>query len=90
VDVDELTLDGNAAAGLLQDVFVLEITAAMGTCAGCGATAAIGSLVAYVHAPGVVLRCRSCEGVMIRLVRDGGRCWLDLRGVRPLELRFGD
>jgi hypothetical protein len=90
VDFDELTLDGNAAAGLLQEVFALEVTATMGTCAGCGATAAIGSLVAYVHAPGVVLRCRSCEGVMIRAVRAGGRCWIDLGGVRALELRIAD
>jgi hypothetical protein len=87
VHVDELTLDGNAAAGVLHEVFGFEVTAAVGTCAGCGTAAAIGSLVAYLHAPGVVLRCRGCESVMIRVVRAGARCWLDLHGVRALELR---
>jgi hypothetical protein len=87
---DELTLDGNAAAGALQEVFALEVTAATGTCSGCGATAPLGSLVAYVHAPGVVLRCRGCNSVMIRVVRGDDRCWLDLRGVRSLELRVNE
>lgn len=87
---DELALDGNAAAGVLQEVFALEVTATMGTCSGCGTIAPVGSLVAYVHAPGIVLRCRGCKSVMIRVVRDGHRCWLDLRGVRALEFRVDE
>ena len=35
--MDELMLDGNAVAGLLQEVFAVEITTAVGTCASCGA-----------------------------------------------------
>jgi uncharacterized protein DUF6510 len=34
--MDELMLDGNAVAGLLQEVFAVEITTAIGTCDGCG------------------------------------------------------
>ena len=37
MDETELRLDGNAAAGLLAEVFAFEITAAELTCASCGA-----------------------------------------------------
>ena len=85
---DDLRLDGNAIAGLLSDVFALELTAAVATCEACGAIAELGASHAYVRAPGAVVRCARCEAVLMRLARSDGRCWLDLRGVRCLELRF--
>ena len=36
--MDELMLDGNAVAGMLQEVFAVEMTTATGTCGNCGAT----------------------------------------------------
>lgn len=80
------TLDGNAAGGLFAEVFVGEITAARGRCDGCGAVEAVGALRAYAGGPGTVLRCLHCESVVMRVVRNGNRCWLDLRGLRWLEL----
>jgi hypothetical protein len=41
----------------------------------------------YAHAPGVVIRCPHCESVLMRIVSGGGRYWLDLRGVRYLEIQ---
>jgi hypothetical protein len=35
-DGSDLVLDGNAAAGLLQEIFVLEITTAQIRCGACG------------------------------------------------------
>ena len=35
--MDAGMLDGNAVAGLLQEVFAVEVTTATGTCAACGA-----------------------------------------------------
>jgi uncharacterized protein DUF6510 len=84
--MDALKLDGNAAAGALQDVFALEVTAAIGTCDGCGADGAVGELMLYAHAPGLVLRCPHCGAVVLRIVTDGTRYWLDARGLRSLEL----
>lgn len=81
----ELALDGNAVAGLLGEVFVPEITAAATRCDGCGAVEAVGALAAYVDAPGVVLRCVHCEAVLLRVVRAGDRCWLDVRGLRWVQ-----
>jgi len=84
---EDLKLDGNAVAGVLGEVFALEVTAAQATCAGCAAINPIGRVDAYVNAPGAVLRCPSCGQVVMRLVRGPGRYWLDLSGTRCLELR---
>jgi hypothetical protein len=81
-------LDGNATAGDLADVFAFDITAAVSTCARCRDTRAVGALRAYRDAPGMVLRCASCDAVMIRLVRAPQRAWLDLRGVEVLEIQL--
>ena len=85
--MDELRLDGNAAAGTLSEVFAFEVTTAVGTCAGCGAVDAIGAVHAY-KAAGLVLRCAHCDTVLVSVVDAGQRLWVDLRGLRSLEIRF--
>jgi len=79
-------LDGNAAAGMLGEVFALELTAARGRCDGCGNVAAVGEARAYVEAPGLVIRCRSCKSVLLVLVRGEDRYWLGVQGLTWLEL----
>ena len=88
--MNDAPLDGNAAAGALAEVFVPEMTVAVTTCATCGDARPLGELRAYLQAPGVVLRCASCGGVQVRLVRAAERVWLDLRGVRVLQLDLSD
>ena len=61
-------LDGNAIGGLLLDVFDVEMTTAMGVCASCGAERQVAELVVYVQAPGTVVRCRSCSGLLMVFV----------------------
>jgi len=73
-------------AGVLQEIFVAEMTAAEGTCSGCGSVRAVGSLEVYANAPGVVIRCPGCKQVLMRVVRGPDRVWLDLSGTRCLEL----
>jgi ribosomal protein S27E len=82
-------LDGNAAAGILQAIFPFEMTLAQVTCTGCGAANAIGATAAYMHGMGTIVRCPSCDHVLIRIAHAGGRYWLDLRGVRVLEIQEG-
>ena len=84
--MDALRLDGNAAAGILREVFASEMTTAVGTCGGCGSVDAIGAVHVYVAA-GLVLRCPSCESVLMRIVETETRLWVDLTGLRSLELR---
>jgi uncharacterized protein DUF6510 len=83
--MDALRLDGNAVAGLLREVFGSEMTTATGICDGCGAVEAVGAVHVYLAA-GAVLRCPHCEAVLMKIVTDGVRFWIDVRGVRTLEL----
>lgn len=82
----ELMLDGNAAGGMLYDVFSAEMTAAPTECASCGRRGEIGSLLAFTQAPGLVLRCPSCEKIMVRIVRAGDVTYLDARGAVYLRI----
>ena len=87
--MDEQRLDGNAAGGILGEVFTFEMTTARAACTHCGATRPLGSSMAYVSEIGTVVRCPACDSVLIRVVRqDDGpqRYWLDLKGVEYLQL----
>ena len=86
MDTAELRLDGNAIGGLLREIFAAEMTAAVGTCANCGAVNEIGRLHVYIHAPGTVVRCPACDSVLMRIVRGRGRYWIEMSGTRTLEL----
>jgi hypothetical protein len=79
-------LDGNVTAGDLSDIFAFDATTAVTTCATCRHTHPIASLRAYLQAPGMVLRCASCDAVQLRLVRAPQRGWLDLRGIDMLAI----
>jgi Zn finger protein HypA/HybF involved in hydrogenase expression len=81
-----LMLDGNGAGGMLQEVFSAEMTAAPTECANCGRTGEMGSLLAFVQAPGLVLRCPACESAMVRIVRTGEYTYLDARGAVYLRI----
>ncbi len=82
----ESRLDGNVVGGLLGQVFPFEMTSARATCNGCGRTDPIGALAAYVHGMGTVVRCGSCDTALLRLARVKGRFWIDMRGVRVLQI----
>ena len=88
MDERQLRLDGNAAAGILGEVFVHEMSAARGACVSCGCIAQLGSqhLYMYPRSPGAVLRCAACQEILVVLVRAGGRYRLGLRGLAWLEL----
>jgi hypothetical protein len=81
IDEDRATrLDGNAAAGLLAELFRSETSTAAVICAGCGASGPIGTLHVYGLEMGAILRCPKCEAAVMRIGATGPRRWLDLRG----------
>ena len=88
MDESQLRLDGNAAAGILREVFVYEMSAARGACASCGGIAPLGSqhLYMYPRSPGAVLRCATCQDVLMVVVHAGGRIRLGLPGLAWLEM----
>jgi hypothetical protein len=79
-------VDGNAMAGTLRELFGVEMTVAVGVCAACGNTCEVASLRVYNRAPGAVLRCPTCDSVLMRIVRGPDRTWIDLRGLRTLQI----
>jgi hypothetical protein len=81
----ETMLDGNAAAGALQDIFIPEITIAQIQCGACGSMAAIGALHLYAAPMGVVLRCTHCESIVMRSVHTPRGRWLEMAGARFLQ-----
>ena len=84
---DPMVLDGNAVAGDLTEMMGVDVTRYMTRCAHCGNRDAMGSLRAWTHGPGVVLRCVICSQVVVRWVRtpDGAR--VDLRGATFVQPR---
>ena len=68
--MDDYTLDANAVAGMLEEAFGKEMTAADSQCAHCGNRAQVGTFRVYdMDGPGIVLRCSTCTEIVIRLVR---------------------
>ncbi len=83
------TLDGNAIAGLLREVFGDEMTTVMATCGTCGAIAAVGQSVVYPRLPGAVVRCRTCTGLLMVITHIHGIHCVDLRGISALDAPAG-
>lgn len=78
-------LDGNAIAGTLYDVFGAEMTTAACVCVHCGDSRRVAELSGYLRAPGTVVRCRTCSGIVMVLVEVRGVRCVDLRGLARLE-----
>jgi Zn finger protein HypA/HybF involved in hydrogenase expression len=83
--MDALMLDGNAVAGLLQEVFAVEMTTAVGTCGNCGATDAVGATHVFRGA-GIVMRCPHCGNALLTIVQADTRVWIGFPGVRTLQV----
>ncbi len=79
-------LDGNVAGGELSRIFSVDLTAAKGQCANCGAKRHFAEAHLYVDCPGLVARCAVCDHVLLRLVNTGERTLLDLRGIAYLDI----
>lgn len=79
-------LDGNAIGGVLAEIFGREMTVAIGVCGSCGSTGQMAELHVYLRAPGIVVRCPDCESVLLKIVQSDRRMWLDLTGLRVLQI----
>jgi len=83
---EEMRLDGNAAGGVLREVFARDVTAALATCTGCGAVEPVGALLEYGHGMGMILRCPGCDTAMLRIVRRTGWLHVDASGISLLMI----
>ena len=83
-DLDDV-LDGNAAAGQLGALFGADMTVVPGKCVHCGSMHMMAEMRAYVRAPGTVLRCPICDGVILRIVETDEATYVDARGMAYLR-----
>jgi hypothetical protein len=79
-----LMVDGNALAGLLNEIFGMEMTTAPLECASCGREGEMGSLWAFLEGPGYVLRCPACQNIVLRMVMTPETIYVDARGAAYL------
>jgi hypothetical protein len=79
--MDALMLDGNAVAGLLQEVFAVEMTTAIGTFNTCGVTDHVGrSTFSWRRNRHALPRTATT------IVENGPRVWIGFAGVRTLQV----
>jgi hypothetical protein len=77
-------LDGNAIGGMLIDVFGHDMTTVEVTSGTCGTTRPVAELVVYLRAPGTVVRCRTCNTVVMVFVKRRGMYGVDLTGLASM------
>jgi len=82
---DPWTLDGNAIAGLLRELFDHEMTDVMRGCATCGEQHPVGAHMLY-RSVGVVLRCPTCDDMAMVVARLPDRTLVRLTGTWTLSL----
>jgi Family of unknown function (DUF6510) len=84
-DMDDAAMDGNAIGGLLAEVFGTDMTMATATCGSCGAVSVVAELAVYMPGLGTVVRCRSCDSVLMVFVALHGTTCTDLMGLASLS-----
>ena len=82
----ELTVDGNAVAGVLAAIFAADITMSPGQCAHCHTVSMVGTMRGYVRGPGIVLRCPACAEVVVRIAETPTGTIVDVSGVTYLRV----
>lgn len=78
-------LDGNVLAGRIGALFSFEPTTAQGQCDSCAEIAVLAQAAVYPHPMGFVVRCRSCDSILMVVVERGDRSSLSMRGLRWLR-----
>ena len=82
-DIDDEHLDGNAAAGVLRQIFVADFTTVQRVCQSCGDRNMAGACRSYFGA-GIVLRCPNCGDIALRVSPRDRELVFELRGTWTL------
>ena len=62
-------VDGNAAAGVLSDIFAGDVTTMVGVCGGCGAVAPFAEAIVELDEVAAIVRCRGCTHTLMTVLR---------------------
>ena len=62
-------VDGNAAAGLLAEIFAVDVTTMTGGCGECGAAGPLAETVVEIDEVAAIIRCRTCTHTLMTVMR---------------------
>jgi hypothetical protein len=79
------TVDGNAVAGLLAEVFGSETTTLVGVCGGCRAAGPLAETVVEIDDAAAIVRCRSCTHTLFTVLRTGEGVRVMIGSLRELQ-----
>ncbi|MFI6832598.1 DUF6510 family protein [Kribbella sp. NPDC050241] len=80
------TLDGNALAGVMHDLFARDMTTTGYKCTSCRRTGVVAEMVVYMSGPGTVARCRDCDTILLMLTERHGMYCMDMPGMAQTAL----
>jgi Family of unknown function (DUF6510) len=86
MNADDLVLDGNGMAGLLEEAMAADPTTLLRQCQGCGGEYALGAHRAFRGA-GVVLRCPGCGVAAVIVGVQEQRLVVEVRGTLAVSRR---
>lgn len=84
--VDVGRLDGNAAAGMLGELFRIDVTAAVVTCRRCGTRGPFAEVIAELDDDGLIVLCRGCRHTLFTYVRGATGPVLSVEGLGAVEI----
>ncbi|MCH6229528.1 DUF6510 family protein [Microbacterium sp. CFH 31415] len=79
------TVDGNALAGMMDDLLAGEITVMTAVCGGCGSAGPLAETVVELDDTAAIVRCRSCTHTLFTVLRTDGRTRVVIGMLRELS-----
>ena len=77
-------VDGNAAAGILSEVFTGDVTRMLAECGGCGSVAPLAEAVVEIDETAAIVRCRGCTHTLVTVLRTGADVRVVMGALREL------
>jgi len=74
-------VDGNILAGPLSDLFRFDVTLASARCVSCGEVAMLAQAMVYVQPKAYIVRCSTCDDMLMTIIDEGDATQLDLSGL---------
>jgi hypothetical protein len=85
-----VVVDGNAAAGMLADVFAGDVTSIVGVCGGCGSIAPLAEAVVEIDEVAAIIRCRRCTHTLVTVLQAQGGTRIVIGTLRELDVPAGE
>ncbi|NQX10239.1 hypothetical protein HQQ80_01220 [Microbacteriaceae bacterium VKM Ac-2855] len=79
-------VDGNAVAGLLEQLLVGDATLMTGECSGCRARAPLAQAIVELDPEGAIVMCRTCSHTLFTVLTRAGVVQMEIAGLRSIAV----